>query len=189
MVGDCWRCLKFIASWKTLSFKWQILQWKNSQWQWSVDDWCVWGLACYGQWHMCSVNEESDQSMTDVFEVLATVNDGSRSLTFCLRLGLLRCFLSVPHRPWDSTSAPSPEALYKVFSQWRESVTDEGLSSRGMVEAGSSSRTFLSCRSWTTQSLCKSWLCLLIIIWLNCWYLLLGQWRRRSVDDESDAGG
>ena len=75
MVGDCWRCLKFIASWKTLSFKWQILQWKNCQWQWSVDDWCVWGLACYGQWHMCSVNEESDQSMTDVFEVLATVND------------------------------------------------------------------------------------------------------------------
>ena len=42
---------------------------KNSQWRWSVTDEGVWGLACYGQWHMCSVNDESDQSMTDVFEV------------------------------------------------------------------------------------------------------------------------
>ena len=142
------------------------------------------------------VNDECVQSMTEVFG----------QWRMCLKFSCLRSMTKVGHWrfAWGlacfgasslsrvdhetRTSAPSPEALYKVFGQWREwSVTDEGLSSRGMVEAGSSSRTFLSCRSWTTQSFCKSWLCLLIIIWLNCWYLLLGQWRRCSVDDESDA--
>ena len=188
VVGDCWRCLKFIASFyeKLCLSNGNITMKEQSMFLLSVDDWCV-SDSCYGQWLMWL--RFLLRSMTDVFEVLATVNDGSRSLTFCLRLSLLRCFLSDPHRPWDSQRcAPSPEALYKVFSQWREwSVTDEGLSSRGMVEAGSSSCTFLSPRSWTTQSSCKSWLCLLIIIWLNCWYLLLGIWRRCSVDDESDA--
>ena len=125
-----------------------------------VNDKCVQSLKkVISRWLMCL--RFLLRSMTDVFEVLATVNDGSRSLTFWLRLSLLRCFLSVPHRPWDSQRcAPSPEALYKVFSQWREwSVTDEGLSSRGMVEAGSSSRTFLKTsytNEWTVSFLTHS---------------------------------
>ena len=145
-----------------------------SQWRkWSVDDWCVWG-SCYGQWLMCL--RFLLRSMTEV---------GHWRFAWGLACFGASSLSRTDHE--TRTSAPSPEALYKVFSQWREwSVTDEGLSSRGMVEAGSSSRTFLSCCSWTTQSFCKSWLCLLIIIWLNCWYLLLGQWRRCSVNDESD---
>ena len=77
VVGHWWRCLRFIFLWSMTKV---FSQWRKCL----VNDGCVWSLAVFGQWR---------KSVTD---------EGGRSLTFCLRFSLLRCFLSVPRRPWDS---------------------------------------------------------------------------------------
>ena len=101
VVAHCRRCMRFIASLKTLSFKWQMIQvktvsdggrsltkvfvvyciilWKTLSFKWQILQWKNSQCSCY-------------QSMTDVFEILATVND------WCV---------------WGS-----------CYGQWRKSVTD-----------------------------------------------------------------
>ena len=100
VVAHCRRCMRFIASLKTLSFKWRMIQVKTVT-EWSVTAEGVWSLLHHFmknfvfqmailQWKnsQCSCY----QSMTDVFQILATVND------WCV---------------WGS-----------CYGQWRKSVTD-----------------------------------------------------------------